>query len=184
MSKPIRDCLAPHRAGTHAVWRGACAAGLCALVIAWPLAAAAAPPSPDDYYAARGEGAWSSTELVGVTVYGADGQELGPVVDVLVGDPDVVVFEIGGFLGSGEKQIALPLRLFRITAEPKDRAEAGEDAAGTRLPPENSRDQAPIGGEPGPSLAPVFLSLDIDADSLAEAPPYSADPRRIPAIAP
>jgi hypothetical protein len=181
MSRPIPECLALPPVAQEL--RGGWVAGLCAVATALPLAAAAAPPSPDDYFAARGEGTWSSTELVGVTVYGADGEELGPVVDVLVGDPDVVVFEIGGFLGSGEKQIALPLRLFRVTAEPTDAADR-EDAAGTRLPPANNRDQAPIGGDPGTSLAPIYLSLDVDAEGLAEAPPYSADPRRIPAIAP
>jgi len=127
---------------------------------------------------------WASSELVGVTVYGVDGEELGPVVEVLVGDPDVIVFEIGGFLGTGEKRIAMPFRLFHITAAPSDQTELGQQAIGTRLPPTNGRAPVPGSGEAGRPLSPVYLSVTVSVEDLATAPPYSADPRRIPAIAP
>ena len=166
-------------------WSGSALAALLLLAVAAsPHAIAAQPLTSDDYFATRGEGMWASSELVGVTVYGVDGEELGPVVEVLVGEPDVIVFEIGGFLGTGEKQIAVPFRLFHITAAPTNQPEMGQQAVGTRLPPTNSRDPVPGSGEPGRPLSPVYLSLAVSAEDLAAAPAYSADPRRIPAIAP
>src|SRR3954469_1581785 len=54
---------------------------------------------------------WRASKLVGVNIYGADHQKIGDVNDVLVdhtGKADAVVIGVGGFLGIGEKDVAVP----------------------------------------------------------------------------
>ncbi len=54
---------------------------------------------------------WRSSKLVGAGVYGADNTKIGDVNDVLIGsDGNVraIVIGVGGFLGVGEKDIAIP----------------------------------------------------------------------------
>lgn len=61
------------------------------------------PPNP--LYAMRAE------ELVGRTVYGAQGEEIGEVDRVVVGrqGAPAVIVGVGGFLGIGEHEVAIPL---------------------------------------------------------------------------
>lgn len=52
----------------------------------------------------------SSEELVGTTVYGADDANIGEIGDVLMsqdGKVDAIVLDVGGFLGVGEKEVAV-----------------------------------------------------------------------------
>lgn len=52
----------------------------------------------------------SSEELVGTTVYGADDANIGEIGDVLMsqdGKVDAIVLDVGGFLGVGEKKVAV-----------------------------------------------------------------------------
>src|SRR3954465_12778856 len=54
---------------------------------------------------------WRASKLVGVNIYGADHQKIGDVNDVLVdhtGKAEAVVIGVGGFLGIGEKEGAVP----------------------------------------------------------------------------
>ncbi len=61
----------------------------------------------------------SASELIGKTVYGTDDTNLGEVSDVVFnksGDIDAVVVDVGGFLGIGEKPVALDINTlnFRV----------------------------------------------------------------------
>jgi hypothetical protein len=52
----------------------------------------------------------TSEELVGTTVYGADDANVGEIGDVALsadGKVDAVIVDVGGFLGMGEKNIAV-----------------------------------------------------------------------------
>jgi hypothetical protein len=99
-------------------------AGLLAGSLGAPATALAQGASRDDFIAAPGAGQWSANDFLGLTVHNGEGEELGPVIDVLTG---------------------------------------GGAAAG---------------------LKPLFLELRISEDDLAMAPPFGADPKRIPAVAP
>lgn len=147
-------------------------------------------PTRDDFIAAPPAGLWSANDMIGLTVHDGSGANLGPVVDVLLGDRGesaYIVFETGGFLGSGEKLIAAPLRTFHIVAtdpaeEPRPTASA---ILGTELPPQNAQEGSGLaGGSGNVGLKPLFLELDVSEDALAVAPPFSRNPKRIPAVAP
>jgi hypothetical protein len=76
--------------------------------------------------AGAGTQSWYSTlrgqELVKETLYGADGAQIGEIENVVVG-PDgrsaSAVVGVGGFLGIGERRIAIPLD--QIRRGPEDR---------------------------------------------------------------
>jgi len=63
---------------------------------------------------------WRASKLIGVNVYGSDNERIGDVNEVLVdrqGNADAVVVGVGGFLGIGEKNVALPFNAFEWQME-------------------------------------------------------------------
>jgi len=61
---------------------------------------------------------WRSSKLVGASVYGPDNASIGEVNDVLIGNDGkvrAVVIGVGGFLGVGEKNVAVPLDALSIS---------------------------------------------------------------------
>jgi len=54
---------------------------------------------------------WRGSKLIGVNIYGPNDQKVGDVSDVLLdhqGTVKAVVIGVGGFLGMGEKEVAVP----------------------------------------------------------------------------
>jgi hypothetical protein len=61
---------------------------------------------------------WRTSKLVGAGVYGSDNKSIGDINDVIVaGDGNIkaVVVGVGGFLGVGEKNVAIPFDSLHIT---------------------------------------------------------------------
>jgi sporulation protein YlmC with PRC-barrel domain len=53
---------------------------------------------------------WRAPKLIGVDVYGADNKKIGAIKDILInheGSAQAVVIGVGGFLGIGEKDVAV-----------------------------------------------------------------------------
>ncbi len=64
---------------------------------------------------------WRGTKLIGASVYGPDNASIGEISDVLIaGDGKIkaVVVGVGGFLGVGEKDVALPFHSLDIRRKP------------------------------------------------------------------
>jgi sporulation protein YlmC with PRC-barrel domain len=62
----------------------------------------------------------SSENLVGTTVYGADDQNVGEIGDVVMsqdGKVDAIIIDVGGFLGVGEKEIAVGMDKLSFMAD-------------------------------------------------------------------
>jgi sporulation protein YlmC with PRC-barrel domain len=73
------------------------------------------------------------SQLMGVDVYGADNQKIGDVDEVLVGKDgkiQAIVVGVGGFLGIGEKDIAIPYDQVQWMADNQAQA-AGAGGYGT-----------------------------------------------------
>jgi sporulation protein YlmC with PRC-barrel domain len=65
---------------------------------------------------------WRGSKVIGATVYGPDNASIGDVNDVLVdnnGQIRAVVIGVGGFLGVGEKDVAIPFDTLHITRRPE-----------------------------------------------------------------
>jgi hypothetical protein len=68
---------------------------------------------------------WRGTKLIGASVYGPDNASIGEISDVLIagdGKIQAVVVGVGGFLGVGEKDVALPFYSLTITRKPDSRS--------------------------------------------------------------
>ena len=68
---------------------------------------------------------WRGSKLIGATVYGPDNASIGNVNDVLLdndGKIRAVVIGVGGFLGVGEKDVAVPFDTLHISRKPESSA--------------------------------------------------------------
>ncbi len=64
---------------------------------------------------------WRGSKLIGATVYGPENASIGNVNDVLIandGKINAVVIGVGGFLGVGEKDVAVSFDALNITRMP------------------------------------------------------------------
>ena len=60
---------------------------------------------------------WRSSKLIGASIYGPDNKSIGDINDVLIGNDGrvtAVVVGVGGFLGVGEKNVALPFQALDV----------------------------------------------------------------------
>lgn len=81
----------------------------------------------------REPGHYRSTELVGRDVYGSNNEDIGEINDVLIdrsGRVSAVLLGVGGFLGLGEKDVAVPMSALQFQANPAYAA-AATGASGT-----------------------------------------------------
>ena len=78
---------------------------------------------------------WRASKLVGVDVYGPNKEKVGDINEVLIdrnGKAEAVVIGVGGFLGIGEKDVAVPFDQVRWSDNPSD--VRGTAATGTGAP--------------------------------------------------
>jgi PRC-barrel domain protein len=78
-------------------------------------------------------GGWRSSRIVGADVYNDNGQGIGTIDDLIVGQDGRVgtaVVSVGGFLGIGSKPVAVPYERLRLEARsPDETAAAGAPAS-------------------------------------------------------
>lgn len=90
-----------------------------------------------------GQGKWRASKLMGVDIYGPDDKKVGDVTEVLfdkTGNIEMVTVGVGGFLGIGSKDVAIPFEQVKWSDEPI--------AAAAPAP-------APAGGSAGMATAPA-----------------------------
>lgn len=119
----------------------------------------------------REPGVLRASDFVGRKVYGPENDAIGEVEDVLFG-PDGrmsgLVLEVGGLLGIGEREVAVPIHAFRI--DPGATATTGSLAG---LPP-----STPAGAETREDhrisnvVYPERIILPIPLDSIRAAPVF------------
>jgi hypothetical protein len=88
-----------------------------------PAAATTATTAPQTFLNQQAAGEWRTTNLVGEGVTGADKKSIGNINDILVdsnGAVKAVVVGVGGFLGIGEKNVAIPFSALNIQREAND----------------------------------------------------------------
>lgn len=79
-------------------------------------------PSGDQQFVSKAaQGEWRASKLVGVAIYGPGNQSIGKVNDIIIdgsGSIKAVVVGVGGFLGVGQKDVALPFNEVKWSDEP------------------------------------------------------------------
>jgi hypothetical protein len=64
---------------------------------------------------------WRGSKLIGASVYGPDDKSIGDINELIVGpkgEVRAVVIGVGGFLGIGEKNVAVPFQALHVTRKP------------------------------------------------------------------
>lgn len=73
--------------------------------------AAATAPAPGGFVSSQGMNQFRASKFVGLSVYGTDNQKIGEINELLLdgsGNVQAAVIGVGGFLGMGEKNVAVP----------------------------------------------------------------------------
>ena len=80
---------------------------------------------------------WRASKLVGVSVMGAEQKSIGTIEDVLIdhdGNAQTVVIGVGGFLGIGEKAVAVPFKTLHWRTEGRKVADTTAPLTGDTAP--------------------------------------------------
>jgi sporulation protein YlmC with PRC-barrel domain len=75
--------------------------------------------SGETFVTIPGSGTWRVNDLQGKTVYSSDGSNIGEINDILIsqnGSVNAVIIGVGGFLGMGEKNVAVNINALQMTA--------------------------------------------------------------------
>jgi sporulation protein YlmC with PRC-barrel domain len=75
-------------------------------------------PSANSFLQQQSPNEWRAYKLIGASVTGPDNQSIGKISDLLVdqnGTVEAAVVGVGGFLGIGEKDVAIPFKNLKVT---------------------------------------------------------------------
>lgn len=128
-----------------------------------------------------GQGKWRASKLMGVDIYGPDDKKVGDVTEVIfdkTGKIDMVTVGVGGFLGIGSKDVAIPFDQVTWSDQPMAAAApapaapaggaAGTGSAGTSggmaSPP------ATASAPKAPAMYPDHGKINMTKDQLNAAP--------------
>lgn len=102
-------------------------------------------------------GAWRVTDLEGKAVYGAENESIGEINDVLVsqnGSINAVIIGVGGFLGIGEKNVAVDMSALELgpgaDQQQADAASASASSETTTSTAAGTSTSAPAATTPAP----------------------------------
>ena len=79
-------------------------------------------PSGINFVTTQEKTEWRAPKLIGVGVYGPDDKQIGKIDDIMMdhdGKAQAVVIGIGGFLGFGKKDVAVPFSELQWKTEPR-----------------------------------------------------------------
>jgi len=129
--------------------------------------------SAGQFISAASPGDWRASKLVGVGIYGPNEESIGKVDDVIVdssGATKAVVIGVGGFLGMGKKDVAMPFSEIKWSDKPAEKVVTAD----TTMPAGGAmRPAAPL---PAVSAAvydyPDHGTVTLTKDQLKAAPDF------------
>jgi sporulation protein YlmC with PRC-barrel domain len=149
-----------------------------------PANAPAQAPASVDFVTSQQMTQWRAPKLIGVGVYSPDDKQIGKIDDLLLdknGSTQTVVIGVGGFLGFGKKDVAVPFSAVQWQTEAR-KAPAGADqlpsSAGNPASPGATSVQPPPMKEVDPATAaatqgyPDKAVLNVTLDQLKAAPDF------------
>lgn len=129
-------------------------------------------------------GEWRASKLVGVDVYGQNNEKIGDIKEVMIdqnGNAHAIIIGVGGFLGIGEKNVAVPFKSVQWSNEPRRAASAGTNtgAGGSAPNTTGTAGTASSGTNSANRDYPDYAMLNMSRDDLKNAPEfhYASDNR-------
>ncbi|UZF93545.1 PRC-barrel domain-containing protein [Bosea sp. NBC_00550] len=135
-----------------------------------------ATPAPTNL---AGQGKWRTSKLIGVDIYGPDDKKVGDVTEVIVdkmGKVEMVTVGVGGFLGIGAKDVAIPFEQVSwsdqpITPPAPAPAPAASGSGGTAGGSATMPATPPVAAAPrAPAMYPDHGKITLTKDQLHSAP--------------
>jgi sporulation protein YlmC with PRC-barrel domain len=110
-------------------------AAVASAVLAGPVLAQTAPTSNTGQFITQEKaGQWRASKLRGLNVYNNNNEKIGDINELLVdstGKVQAVVIGVGGFLGMGEHDVAVPFDQVKFTTESRREAKNDKKAETT-----------------------------------------------------
>jgi sporulation protein YlmC with PRC-barrel domain len=100
-------------------------------LLASAASAQTAAPAASNFVTMQETSQFRASKFVGLDVYGSENEKIGDISEILVdanGNAKAVVVGVGGFLGIGTKNVALPWSAFTWVNEPMRATTAATDA--------------------------------------------------------
>lgn len=142
-----------------------------------PAPAAETAKAPENNLA--GQGKWRASKLMGVDIYGPDNKKVGDVTEVVFdknGKIDLVTVGVGGFLGLGSKEVAIPFDQVQWSEEPMIApapAPSGGTGTGSGAAGGSSAMNSPPAAKRGPEMYPDHGKITMTKEQLTAAPAVS-----------
>jgi sporulation protein YlmC with PRC-barrel domain len=142
-------------------------------------------PAGANFVTSQEKTQWRAPKLIGVGVYGPDDKQVGKIDDLLVdrnGSAQTIVIGVGGFLGFGKKDVAVPFSAMQWRTEarkvPAPAADQPPSSTGNPAAPGTTSAQQPPMTETDPATAeasqgyPDKAVLNVTLDQLKAAPDF------------
>src|SRR3954451_12095461 len=103
-----------------------------------PANTAAAPAQSGQFLTQEKPGQWRASKLKGLDVYNNSNEKIGDIREVLLdqsGKAEAVVIGVGGFLGIGERDVAVPFSEIKFVDQPRTASATDTRPAGANAPP-------------------------------------------------
>lgn len=137
-----------------------------------PAAATESAKPPEQNLAAPGK--WRASKLMGVDIYGADDKKVGDVTEVVLdkgGKIETVTIGVGGFLGIGSKDIAIPFEQITWSDEPMVQAAPAPAPSSGSGGMTGASPTPPAAAAPkGPTMYPDHGKISMTKEQLTSAP--------------
>ena len=136
-----------------------------------------------NFVTSQDKGQWRAPKLIGVGVYGPDDKQIGKIDDLILdknGATRTIVIGVGGFLGFGKKDVAVPFSAMQWRTDVRKAPAAVDQPPSTGNPaaPGTTTAQQPAVKEVDPATAeasqgyPDKAVLNVTLDELKAAPDF------------
>ena len=138
-----------------------------------PGASSAPAKAPEQNLA--GQGKWRASKLMGVDIYGPDDKKVGDVTEILfdkTGKVEMVTVGVGGFLGIGAKDVAIPFEQVSWSDQPMAAAAPAPAPAGGSVGTSGGIATAPasMSAPKAPAMYPDHGKITMTKEQLNSAP--------------
>jgi len=140
------------------------AAVFASALIATP-ALAQTPKPAVSAQSASSAGLWQSSKLIGTNVYNDQNEKIGSIKELMVdktGNLESAVIGVGGFLGVGERDVAVKFSDLKWSNEPVKSSTTGAGTTNT----------APTNSSAGPRTYPDHAIYNASKDQLSSMPQF------------
>jgi sporulation protein YlmC with PRC-barrel domain len=139
--------------------------------------AAPAPMNAGNWMTQEQPGQWRASKLEGLDIYNQNNEKIGDISELLVdssGKIQAVVVGVGGFLGIGERDVAIPFEQVKLVNEPRAVATTATTTDPNAPAPPRATATAPGAASPTAPTATGTVATDRTADNAARAAPDHA----------